>query len=237
MTVGLEITNPSGSLIAHADGVGTKCLGRASGANLVQPTYNNNGYSVYTFNSSEVCAFVVDMPIGYNVGIIGVSYNGATYTITAYCGSGDDGNGFQVQSWLTVWVIAETSATNTADSHFGLVLYRPNGSVAFDFTAPGISFVSAMGDYASGSIGIPALSRPVLLGTCEGYAVTYQYDFEQYPPYTKIDETRFAKRPSANVVDSDLVQIFKSNPQLSGGTNSNVVPSGRFVIFEGASFP
>jgi hypothetical protein len=237
--IGLEINNPQGKLIAHADGIGMTCLGKCTLSSVVQPTQNNNGYVIHTFNYTGVCGFVIDMPVGYTVAILGVSYNGSACTITSYCGFSDNGNGFQLQAAADVWAVAEITAANTPASSFGLALYNASGVRTFDFNSPGVSFVAAVGNFTGLGSGanLPALTRPVLMGVCEGYDVTYLEDPEAYPPYTKVDSMVCAVRYTASRVDTSFTQTYKSNAQLNGGTSSTQQPSGRFVIFEGASFP
>lgn len=225
--------------MAHADGIGMTCLGKCTLTSVVQPTINVNGYVTHTFNYSGVCGFVIDMPLNFDVAILDVSLNGATYTVTSYCGklNSDNGFGFQSQFAVDIWAVAEITDSNTPTTSFGLCLYNAYGIRTFDFNSPGISFISVVGNYIGGGVDIPALVRPVVMGVCEGYDVSYWEYPGQTPEWHKVDSSAAVRRSSSTRISTDFIQTYRSSGPMSGGTNISEEPSGPFVIFEGAGFP
>ena len=146
-TYGLQIVNPSGTLVLSSDAFGLYYAGKATYvADVVQGDMNQstNGssgygagnfyisYKTYTFSSSAACAFAVAVDSSTVTAIVQIVFASGVYTITVAKSSGAAGShGFKTQNAAEVYAFIRAGSVSGA---YGLALYDSAGTLAWDLT-------------------------------------------------------------------------------------------------------
>ncbi|WP_338761984.1 hypothetical protein [Massilia sp. METH4] len=247
MSTILKITNPANELVISSDGQGLHCIGRAGLVELVQASGSATarspgrraGYSRYRINWPGPVLFAVDLPLGKRVGILGAfQVSPGVWEVRCHCGTDADANQFDITQYaLDVWAYGVPQTPQT-----GMVfqIFKPDGTLAYDLTRPNILFprAFALARARSSGITIPALTRPVIIGTpastfsAEGAVGVHTYDY--------VSQRSMWRRESATVVKEDVVtlqryQYFSEEP-LGLGEGLELFNTPCFLI-EGATLP
>jgi hypothetical protein len=172
MAYGISIQNPSGELVIDAEARGLYCIGRAT--LISTTTYTETGTSpnitrnwasgLYRINSSRPIVIAHELMNGYRCGIRSVVQSSpGVWDIRAF-----NSTSFPVHSVPTtfvdfaVWAFSELPTT---PSGYGMVLYKQDGTPAWDLTHnyplfPRQHFTVNF----NGTGSIVSLTRPALLG-------------------------------------------------------------------------
>ncbi|OBV41707.1 hypothetical protein, partial [Janthinobacterium psychrotolerans] len=217
MTTGLKIRNLARQLVVHSESHGTACIGRASLVQVVQPSSTGGvrtaGYSRHTFASTLPVLWAIDLPVGRRVGIVDTAYSNGVYTIGAYCGGNPGNEGFDQQYPVDIWAF---SMITGAHAGRGLLLRNSVGAITHDFGAPNITFPVAAGDLSTMAT-LPAIGRPVVIGSSPFYDVSYN---DREPGYVKEDRRQFVLR------DSDGTVAYSSGVMFRSGLMNGNPPAG-----------
>lgn len=176
MAYGLQIINPgTNELVISSQGKGVYCLGKGVLTSLVQPSGNpadpspgfSCGYGIYHFTGLPPF-FILGARVGpgYKTAILEwrtIDSAAGIYDIVAYHGRTPGANNIDtVQDANEIWAFAPIPGGGR-QSQWGLALYDSSGALSYDFTRP---YLLSAVQYIPGAglTGIPALSKPVMLG-------------------------------------------------------------------------
>lgn len=238
MSKGFILRNPQRELVVHRDSLGTQCIGRATLTQLVQPVSASDGsrtagYSSHRFDSDRPILWAFDLPVGCRVGVVSAGYANGVNTLSVYCGANPDGRGFDQQFAVDVWAFS-TLAPSTVGAGQGLRLRNSSGVLSHDFSVPNITMPLSAGDLATVAQ-LPAIGRPVAIGSSPYYDVQYETDEVSY---FKTDRRQFLMRSADNTVAYSTGLIYRS------GANSGNPPAGStltdpspFFVVDGQFLP
>lgn len=246
MSYGLKIINPSNELVISSDAMGLYCVGKAvlQGA-VVQPTGlatatfpgRKTGYSVYRINHPGQIIVALDLPLGKNVGLLGVTQPAAgVWEITAHCGDGPDADTFDTTEYaLDVWAFG--FAQSVAEG-YGLALYTASGALAWDMSRANMLFPRA---YVPSSLtvnnAIPSLARPVVIGV-DSTNVTYDSFVSGSTYSVRSLRGAWKRNAAANITNTQYAkQIYRYLDVEPRGLNEgDIYPASGFIL-EGATLP
>lgn len=232
MSRGFILRNQHGELVVHRDSLGTQCIGRAAFTQLVQPSSTLGGsrvagYSSYRFASDRPILWAFDLPVGRRVGVVSTGYANGINTIGVYCGANPDVQGFDQQFAVDVWAFS-TLAPDTVGAGRGLRLRNSSGVLSHDFSVPNITLPLAAGDLTTPAQ-LPAIVRPVAIGSSPFYDVQYESDEVNY---FKTDRRQFLLRAPDNSVAYSPGLIYRSGAMHGNPPQGSTLtdPSPYFVV-------
>lgn len=238
MSQGFILRNQQGELVVHRDSLGTQCIGRATLTQLVQPVSASDGsrtagYSSHRFDSTRPILWAFDLPVGRRVGVVSVGYANGVNTLSVYCGANPDGRGFDQQFAVDVWAFS-TLAPDTVGAGRGLRLRNSSGVLSHDFSVPNLTLPLAAGDLTTPAQ-LPAIVRPVAIGSSPYYDVQYETDEVNY---FKTDRRQFLLRAADNTVAYSPGLIYRSGAMTGNPPpGSTITDPSPFFVIDGQFLP